>query len=119
MEHDVLVVIPSRLASVRFPGKPLALAGELPLLWYTWQAVKDWPRAADVLIATPDDAIRGAMTALGAKVVMTAPSLRNGSQRAFAAYLAYGPRLRALVNLQCDASGSYRGMRSMLCGRGL
>ena len=100
-EQDVLVVIPARLESRRFPGKPLALAAGMPLLWYTWRTVRAWQRASSVVIATPDDAIYEAASAFGATVQHTSHDCRNGSQRAFEVFLR-NPKYDALVNVQVD-----------------
>lgn len=101
MEADCLVVIPARMAGKRFPGKALADLDGHPLIWHPWRAASTWPRAASVVIATPDEEIVRAATAFGALVQHTDPAARNGSQRAFEVFLR-NPQYRILVNLQAD-----------------
>jgi len=99
--QDVLVVIPARLESTRFPGKPLIEIAGKPLVWYAWHAASTWPRAASVMIASPDASILDVMASFGAEVHESPPDLRNGSQRAFEVF-RQNPVYRVVVNLQCD-----------------
>ncbi len=89
------------MAGRRFPGKALADLGGRPLLWHPWRTASTWPRAASVVIATPDEEIVQAAKAFGAVVQHTDPEARSGSQRAFEVYLR-NPKYRVLVNLQGD-----------------
>lgn len=75
---SVLVVIPARYASTRYPGKPLVeLTGATgvakSLVERTWAAAQAVAGVDRVVVATDDDRIRDAATAFGAEVVMTSP----------------------------------------------
>ena len=48
-----VIIIPARMASERFPGKPMAMAGGKPLLEWTWLRAQQ-TNCDHVLIATPD-----------------------------------------------------------------
>ena len=77
---SVLVLIPSRMASTRFPNKPLADLGGKPMVVRVYeQAVK--ASAGDVYVAAGDQAIADAVKAHGGKVIMTDAGLPNGSER--------------------------------------
>ena len=55
-----LIVIPARYASTRFPGKPLALIGGVPMVERTAriaQAVCETHPATDYVVATDDERI--------------------------------------------------------------
>ena len=104
----VLIVIPARHASSRYPGKPLApLKGvhglEKSLIRRSWevaQAVSGGPR---VVVATDDARIRQAAEGFGAEVVMTSENCANGTERCAEAVEALGGGFDIVVNLQGDA----------------
>lgn len=88
-ERDCLVVIPARMESNRFPGKPLATCQDgLPLVWHTWHSVKDWHRAAYCLVATDSPEIERTCLKLDIPVTMTGEH-PNGSERVFEVYQAH------------------------------
>lgn len=108
----VQIIIPARLASTRFPAKPLAhLTGAdgiaRPALHYTWEAGLAAARAigGDVgcLIATDDRQIADFAEAAGMKAVMTPVTCANGTERCAAALTALGSEPDVVVNLQGDA----------------
>jgi len=107
-----LIIIPARLASSRFPAKPLApLRGpdgcERPALYYTWQAGLAAARAlgpdTSCVIATDDTQIADFASEQGMAAVMTPVSCANGTERCGAALAALGEEPDLVVNLQGDA----------------
>ena len=105
---SVLVVIPARYASKRYPGKPLAqLTGAggttKSLIQRSWQAACAVTGVARVVVATDDDRIRTASEAFGAEVVMTSPDCANGTERCAEAHDTLGGGFEMVVNLQGDA----------------
>ncbi|MBA4773950.1 MAG: 3-deoxy-manno-octulosonate cytidylyltransferase [Sphingomonas sp.] len=108
----VQIIIPARMASTRFPAKPLAfLTGAdgiaRPAVHYTWQTGLAAARAlgGDVccVIATDDRQIADVAEAAGMAVVMTPVSCGNGTERCAAALEALGEVPDMVVNLQGDA----------------
>lgn len=53
---DVLVLIPARMESKRFPGKPMAMAGGKPLVHWTYERACELDRT-DVYVVTCDKVI--------------------------------------------------------------
>ncbi|MEM8731302.1 MAG: manno-octulosonate cytidylyltransferase [Pseudomonadota bacterium] len=105
---SVLVVIPARYASSRYPGKPLvALTGASgearSLVWRTWEAARQVAGVDRVVVATDDDRIKAASMAFGAEVVMTSPDCANGTERCAEALENLGGDAEIVVNLQGDA----------------
>jgi len=105
---SVLIVIPARYASSRYPGKPLvALRGAggeaQSLIRRSWNAALQVSGIARCIIATDDDRIRDAARAFGAEVVMTSDQCRNGTERCAEAYDRLGGGFDIVVNLQGDA----------------
>jgi len=78
---SLLVVIPARFQSTRFPGKPLAVLGGSPLIEHVWRRCCRAVDATDVVIATDDDRIARTATTFGATVEMTSPSCLTGTDR--------------------------------------
>jgi 3-deoxy-manno-octulosonate cytidylyltransferase (CMP-KDO synthetase) len=106
------IIIPARLASTRFPKKPLApLKGadgvSRPALAYTWDAGMAAARrlGPDTLcaVATDDAGIAEYAENAGMNVVMTPMDCRNGTERCAAALAVLGEAFDLVVNLQGDA----------------
>ncbi|MEW1722071.1 3-deoxy-manno-octulosonate cytidylyltransferase [Streptomyces sp. NPDC093109] len=66
-----IAVIPCRWGSSRFPGKPLAMLGNKPLLWHVHQRCQEAKRLDDAVVATDDLRIEDACRQLGIPCVMT------------------------------------------------
>ena len=82
----VLLVIPARYASTRYPGKPLVeltgATGEArSLIRRSWEAAITVPGVDRVVVATDDERIAAAARAFGAEVAMTPDTCRNGTER--------------------------------------
>lgn len=110
---SVLIVIPARYASTRYPGKPLVElrgAGGVAksLIRRSWEAAMAVPGAGQaggprVVVATDDARIRDHATGFGAEVVMTSTACRNGTERCAEAVATLGATPEIVVNLQGDA----------------
>lgn len=105
---SVLVVIPARYASSRFPGKPLVtLTGAdgvaKSLIRRSWDAACVVDGVDRVVVATDDDRIADAVRAFGGDVVMTSSDCANGTERAAEAHAALGGGYDIVVNFQGDA----------------
>jgi 3-deoxy-manno-octulosonate cytidylyltransferase (CMP-KDO synthetase) len=115
----VVVVIPARHASSRYPGKPLvALRGATgesrTLIRRSWDAAVAVPGVAEVVVATDDDRIANHAKGFGARVAMTSEACRNGTERCAKALAALSPRPDLIVNLQGDAPLTPPGFVSAL-----
>jgi len=105
---SVLIVIPARYASTRYPAKPLAMlkgaSGQSrSLIERSWLAACEVGGVDRVVVATDDMRIKDAAEAFGAEVVMTPESCANGTERCAAAHTALGGGYEIIVNLQGDA----------------
>jgi 3-deoxy-manno-octulosonate cytidylyltransferase (CMP-KDO synthetase) len=76
-----IAIIPARIGSSRFPGKPLALLHGIPMLGHVYFRARLSPRLDAVYIATCDDAIARYAAAIGAPCIMTATSHQRASDR--------------------------------------
>src|SRR6056297_2467466 len=105
---SVLVVIPARYASTRYPGKPLVAlkgaSGEAKsLVQRSWEAACQVQGVDRVVVATDDDRIKDAAKAFGAEVVLTSETCANGTERCAEAMDRLGASDNIVVNLQGDA----------------
>jgi len=102
----VLIAIPARYASARYPGKPLVTLrgpdGEKTLIRRSWEAAMAVGGIDRVVVATDDARIADHATAFGAEVVMTSSDARNGTERC-AEVAVKLPGYDVIVNLQGDA----------------
>jgi 3-deoxy-manno-octulosonate cytidylyltransferase (CMP-KDO synthetase) len=104
----VLIAIPARYASTRYPGKPLVMlrgadGTARSLIERSWRAAMQVSGVDRVVVATDDDRIRDHAAAFGAEVVMTSDTCRNGTERCAEAHDALGGGYDIVVNLQGDA----------------
>lgn len=97
---NALGVIPARMASTRFPGKPLMPILGKPMLWHVWRRSQLSGVLDDVVIATCDDEIRHACEAFGATVVMTSLAHTRSGDRV--AEVAAGSAAEIVLNIQGD-----------------
>jgi 3-deoxy-manno-octulosonate cytidylyltransferase (CMP-KDO synthetase) len=96
------VVIPSRYASTRLPGKPLQMIAGKPMIQHVWeQACKS--SAQRVVVATDDARIVEACKAFGAEVVLTREDHNSGTDRLAEVATQLGLAADAIVvNVQGD-----------------
>jgi len=99
---DFVVVIPSRYASVRLPGKPLREINGRPMLEHVYERAME-SAASDILIATDDDRIAEAAEGFAARVCMTGEQHHSGTERiAEVCDLMDWTNEKVVVNLQGD-----------------
>jgi 3-deoxy-manno-octulosonate cytidylyltransferase (CMP-KDO synthetase) len=108
MAPDVLIIIPARAASSRFPRKPLVpLRGATgiakPLVQRSWEAARRVGGIARIIVATDDRAIAAVVEGFGGEAMLTPESCRNGTERCAAALLQLPRAPDLVINLQGDA----------------
>jgi 3-deoxy-manno-octulosonate cytidylyltransferase (CMP-KDO synthetase) len=77
----IVAVIPARMGSARFPGKPLAPIRGLPMIEHVYRRTAMCTLVSDVFIATCDQEIRAATEAFGGKAIMTSTAHQRASDR--------------------------------------
>ncbi|NOD31750.1 3-deoxy-manno-octulosonate cytidylyltransferase [Ruegeria atlantica] len=105
---SVLIAIPARYASTRYPGKPLvpltgAKGESMTLIERSWRAARSVSGVDRVVVATDDERIRDVSEGFGAEVVMTSENCQNGTERCAEAHAVLGGGYEIIVNLQGDA----------------
>ena len=77
----VIAVIPARYASTRFPGKPLELIKNEPMIAWVYGQVKQVKGIDEVYVATDDDKIERVCQEKNIKVVMTRNNHTSSTSR--------------------------------------
>lgn len=96
----IVVIIPARFGSTRFPGKPLIYLRGKPLILHVWERAKEISGVDRVIVATDDERIYRVVHDAGGEVEMTPVDLPSGSDRV--GYVAKRVKAEIIVNLQGD-----------------
>ena len=98
-----LIVIPVRMASNRFPNKPMALIKGKPMIQRVWeQAVSS--KIGDVIVACCEKEVYDFIVFLGGTAQLTDPNLPSGTDRVYAAIQKHSNinQYDSIINLQGD-----------------
>jgi len=95
-------IIPARFQSTRFPGKPLVILGEKPIIQWVYENAKK--ALDDVYVATDDERIYKAVEAFGGKAVYTSPNHQSGTDRCAEAAQKVAKQMEfdVVINIQGD-----------------
>ena len=97
-------VIPARYASSRFPGKPLAIIGDKPMICRVYEQASK--TLNNVYAATDDERIFKCVTDFGGKAIMTSPNHFSGTDRCSEAVAKIenetGEKIDVVINIQGD-----------------
>ena len=100
MSTRAAAVIPARMASTRFPGKPLADLTGKPMIVHVLERVARCRSVGRILVATDDARIADAVRTAGFEARMTDPAHPNGTSRV--AEVARTLEEELIVNVQGD-----------------
>ena len=96
------IIIPSRLAALRLPDKPLKLINNKEMIIHVYETAKK-TNMGEVYVATPDQKIIDLITNSGGKAILTSLNHQTGTDRVFEVFkneLKAEPSI--IVNLQGD-----------------
>ena len=98
-----VVIIPSRMASTRLPGKPLMPIDGIPMIQRVWQqAIAS--KIGEVFVACSEIEVHDLIVSNGGKAIMTDPNLPSGTDRVHSAFLKIknNKDIDVIINLQGD-----------------
>ena len=75
-----VAILPARMGSTRFPGKPLAMMLGKPMIQHVYERVAKAKGLAEVLVATCDREIADACASFGARAIMRSEERRVGKE---------------------------------------
>ncbi len=84
---NIICIIPARLASSRFPNKPMAKILEKPMILHVYERVKNSPILDECIVATCDNEIKACIENSGGSAVMTSIKHERASDRCAEALL--------------------------------
>ena len=86
------IFIPARMASERFPNKPMAIISGVPMIERVWkQAIIS--NIGDVFVACSENEVFDHILSKGGKAIMTEPNLPSGTDRVHQALTKIDPKL--------------------------
>ena len=110
----IVGIIPARMSSTRFPGKPLANINGIPMVGHVYYRAKLCKSLDDVYVATCDKEIQDYIDSIGGKAIMTSDKHKRASDRVAEALLkienASGEKIDIIVLLQGDEPMVYPEM---------
>lgn len=111
---NVIGIIPARMASSRFPGKPLAEINGIPMIGHVYFRSKMSKMMDEVYIATCDQEVMDYAGSIGAKAVMTKDTHERASDRVAEAMMKVeaeiGGKVEIVVMIQGDEPMLYPEM---------
>ncbi len=78
---NVILLIPARYGSSRFPGKPLAPINGKPMIQHVYERASLAKGLTAIYVATDDERIKNTVEGFGGQVVMTSPDAASGTDR--------------------------------------
>lgn len=99
---EFIGIIPARFQSTRFPGKPLAILDNKPIIQWVYENAKK--ALTEVYVATDDERIFKAVESFGGKAVYTSPNHQSGTDRCAEAAQKVAEKIQfdVIINIQGD-----------------
>ncbi len=103
---NIIAIIPARMGSSRFPGKPMAKIHGIPMIGHCYFRTNMCKGLSETYVATCDQEIYDYIESIGGKAVMTSDSHERATDRTAEAMLsvekASGNRVDIVVMVQGD-----------------
>ena len=97
-----LILIPSRMAATRLPGKPLLKINNLSIISHVFKRAKE-ANIGEAVVATDDQEILNDVLKNGGRAILTSKNHKTGTDRIFEAYEKLNIKnIDYILNLQGD-----------------
>ena len=83
----IIAIIPARMGSSRFPGKPMVLIHGVPMIGHCYYRTSMCPSVSETYVATCDQEIYDYIYSIGGRAIMTSSSHERASDRTAEAML--------------------------------
>jgi 3-deoxy-manno-octulosonate cytidylyltransferase (CMP-KDO synthetase) len=107
---NIIGIIPARMASSRFPNKPMAEILGMPMIGHVYYRSKLCRNLNDVWVATCDKEIYDYIKSIDGKAIMTADTHKRASDRAAEAVV----KIESIEDLKSDYIAMIQGDEPML-----
>jgi len=107
---NIIAIIPARMASSRYPNKPMAKILGIPMIGHVYLRSKMCTCLSDVWVATCDQEIADYIGSISGKAVMTADTHQRASDRAAEAL----PKIEEMTGVSIDYVAMIQGDEPML-----
>ena len=78
---NILAIIPARMGSSRFPGKPMAKILGVPMIGHVYQNVSKCEDVTKTIVATCDNEIKDYIKSIGGEAILTSNKHERASDR--------------------------------------
>lgn len=102
---NIISIIPARMGSSRFPGKPMADILGMPMIGHVYKRVKMSKLLNEVYVATCDKEIYDYIESIGGKAVMTSDCHERCSDRCAEAMLIIEKQIEKKVDIMVMVQG--------------
>ncbi len=98
-----IIIIPARMASQRFPNKPMALIDGIPMIQRVWEKAK-LANIGEVVVACCEKVVFDKINSIGGAAIMTNPDLPSGTDRVYEIINNHpnANQFECIINLQGD-----------------
>ena len=98
-----IIIIPARMASQRFPNKPMALIDGIPMIQRVWEKAK-LANIGEVVVACCEKIVFDKINSIGGTAIMTNPDLPSGTDRVYEIINNHpnANQFEYIINLQGD-----------------
>ena len=98
-----IIIIPARMASQRFPNKPMALIDGIPMIQRVWEKAK-LANIGEVVVACCEKIVFDKINSIGGIAIMTNPDLPSGTDRVYEIINNHpnANQFECIINLQGD-----------------
>ena len=98
-----IIIIPARMASQRFPNKPMALIDGIPMIQKVWEKAK-LANIGEVVVACCEKIVFDKINSIGGTAIMTNPDLPSGTDRVYEIINNHpnANQFECIINLQGD-----------------
>ena len=98
-----IIIIPARMASQRFPNKPMALIDGIPMIQRVWEKAK-LANIGEVVVACCEKIVFDKINSIGGSAIMTNPDLPSGTDRVYEIINNHpnANQFECIINLQGD-----------------
>lgn len=102
---NTIAIIPARMGSSRFPGKPMAKIHGIPMIGHCYLRTRMCKDVSDTYVATCDQEIYDYIEKIGGKAVMTSVSHERATDRTAEAMLAIEKTIGKVIDIVVMVQG--------------